>query len=230
MTNDLLNDLLENVISGKYYSKKLESEHTLSNRYNMTRVDVRKVLSQLEAMGYIHSKQGIGRFYRDKLPVIELALSGTVSFTDKMLEQGYDFKTKNISFRELDEHEVTRDLSLLGDGPYYEVKRLRLVHGIPVAIHASILSANRFKDLPEAGKDITSLYRYYHSAGYEKLQALETTCSVGFPLKSEQALLKCNTLVPLLILESKTMDTTSDIYLDIFKTVYRTDLFKFIVS
>ncbi|MCE4956018.1 GntR family transcriptional regulator [Macrococcoides caseolyticum] len=229
MGNDLLNDLLQNVISGQYYSQKLESEHTLSEQYGMTRVDVRKVLSQLEEMGYIHSKQGIGRFYRDKLPVIELALSGTVSFTDKMLEQGYDFKTENIGFRCLRDDEVTSELSVLGNGPYYEVKRLRLVHGIPVAIHASIVSGERFKSIGEMGQEITSLYHFYQTQGYHHLQATETKCSVGFPLKSEQERLKCHSLVPLLILEAMTVDTSGH-YLDSFKTVYRTDLFKFIVS
>ncbi|UJS28242.1 GntR family transcriptional regulator [Macrococcoides canis] len=230
MANELLNDLLSNIISGEYYSKKLDSEHVLSEKYGMTRVDVRNVLSRLEEMGYIRSKQGVGRFYRDKLPEIELSLSGKMSFTEKMLKQGYDFKTVNIGFRKLDDGEVRPDMSVLGDAPYYEVKRLRFVHDIPVAIHSSILSAERFSALSDVGSEITSLYRFFKSYDHHELQAVETKCSVGFPLHSEQRLLNCNTLVPLLILESSTVDTVSGEYLDCFKTIYRTDLFKFIIS
>lgn len=69
--------ILDKIIRHEFpTNKKLPSENELADYFGTTRNRVRKVYQMLEAMGYIHSKHGIGHFPREKDTSIELALRG----------------------------------------------------------------------------------------------------------------------------------------------------------
>ncbi|WP_271397081.1 GntR family transcriptional regulator [Salinicoccus roseus] len=74
----------------------LPSENALADEFGMKRIVVRNALVQLEKMGLLDSRQGVGRFVKEKRPVIELDMSGRRSFSDKMREQGVDYESKVI--------------------------------------------------------------------------------------------------------------------------------------
>ncbi|WP_271399357.1 GntR family transcriptional regulator [Salinicoccus roseus] len=74
----------------------LPSENVLADEFGMKRIVVRNALVQLEKMGLLDSRQGVGRFVKEKRPVIELDMSGRRSFSDKMREQGVDYESKVI--------------------------------------------------------------------------------------------------------------------------------------
>ncbi|WP_271402410.1 GntR family transcriptional regulator [Salinicoccus roseus] len=74
----------------------LPSENVLADEFGMKRIVVRNALVQLEKMGLLDSRQGVGRFVKEKRPVIELDMSGRRSFSDKMREQGVGYESRVI--------------------------------------------------------------------------------------------------------------------------------------
>jgi len=212
-------------------NKKLPSENELANFFGTTRNSVRKVYETLEAMGYISSKQGLGHFPREKRPVIELALRGDVSFSEKMGQQNIPYRSLNVHCKLMDEGSGDERLrQLRGEGELYEVCRLRIVHDVPAALHYSYVSTAMFPDIKAEGRDIGSMFSYYLSKGYRTFTSSGSELSVSFPHSEEQGLLECGELVPLLILESDCRDQTSGKLLELTKIVYRSDRFSYKIN
>src|SRR5699024_2834908 len=93
---------------------KLPSEHALADEYRVKRIVVRNAFVQLEKMGLIASRQGVGRFIKEKRPVIGLDMSGRRSFSDKMKEQGVIKESRVVlagyaADEEQEEHEELDD-------------------------------------------------------------------------------------------------------------------------
>ena len=103
MKNQIENLIIDKFISeinGEKYkaNEKLPSENELSEIYKVPRIITRKAYERLEEMGYIYSKQGKGRYLKEKQQYIELQLSGDKSFSQKMKDTGRELVTKNIIF------------------------------------------------------------------------------------------------------------------------------------
>lgn len=101
MKNDIETMIIDRLINemkeGKYkINDKLPSENEMADLYGIPRIIVRKAYEKLEEMGYLYSKQGKGRYLKDRQQAIELVLSGNESFSKKMLDKGYDLVSSNI--------------------------------------------------------------------------------------------------------------------------------------
>jgi len=104
-------------------------------------------------MGYIYSKQGKGRYFKDKQQHIELHLSGDKSFSQKMLDTGRELLTKNIYFEKIKyDEKIYGELKVTEDDEVYKVGRLRIIDKKPSAIHISYLAKSVFKDIADKGK------------------------------------------------------------------------------
>ena len=70
--------LLENMQKQTYKKdERLPSEHELAQRFDLTRIEVRKAYDRLKEMGYVYSQQGKGNYYAGYLEKVELVLSST---------------------------------------------------------------------------------------------------------------------------------------------------------
>lgn len=221
--------ILDKIIRHEFPTKKkLPSENELADYFGTTRNRVRKVYQMLDSMGYIHSKQGVGHFPREKGPSIELALRGDISFSEKMKQQGIAYQSINIHCLpiQLSENDERKQL-LLDKGQVYEICRLRIVRDKPAALHYSYVSTETFPDIEKDGKEVTSIFNYYFEQGYLSYSSSGSELSISFPQLEEQRLLQCGELVPLMVLKSDCRDQMSGKLLELTKIIYRSDLFKY---
>ena len=66
MNNIIMDDLLEDIKIGRYKAnEKLPSSNKLATIYNVSRMEIRKIYSKLEAMGYVYSFQGRGCYLNE---------------------------------------------------------------------------------------------------------------------------------------------------------------------
>ncbi|MCC5910440.1 MAG: GntR family transcriptional regulator [Clostridiaceae bacterium] len=228
----IVEQLLSDISGGKYSPRqKLPSENELANFYKVSRMTTRKAYMKLQEMGYIISLQGKGRYLKDRHQQIELSLNGDESFTKKMRDKGYNLESQNV-FCEKIKYNATiyNELGSKKEEDIYKIGRLRIVDDKPIALHISYVSKSIFKDIPETGKTIKSMFHYYKEQGYERFESSKSVLSITFPTLKHRDLLCCPDLIPLLIVETNCIDSVNNRVLEYTKILYRGDTFKYIVK
>lgn len=228
---DIMDHLIASIQSGKYEpDDKLPSENELADCFKVPRMTARKAYERLQELGYIYSKQGKGSFVQDRNLRIPLVLSANKSFSQKMTELGYAYQSRNIGCEPIEfNNKIYESLGVGEDDRVFKIGRLRVIDERPIALHLSYVAEAVFPDIESAGKEITSMFRYYESRGYQEFRSNETFLRLTHPTKYERELLACSSLVPLLVLESECIDSVSGRTLEYSKTMYRGDVFTYVI-
>lgn len=208
---------------------KLPSENELSDAYDAKRIEARNALVQLEKMGIVYGKQGVGRFVNEPLPTIEFVVTGTTSFSDKMQEQNIPYESRVIcaDYAGEKESEYYRSSLELSEGVnIFKVTRLRIVNHVPCAIHISYIREDLFPNIYNDKNNLQSVYTYFKNSGYKQLSSKDRVISTQFPTVEEMNILNCSELVPLLVFETDTYAKETGDCLERVKILYRSDLFK----
>ncbi|MCB8815481.1 GntR family transcriptional regulator [Desulfosporosinus shakirovi] len=228
---EIVDKLVLLIVSGKYIAHdKLPSENTIADQFKVPRITARKAYERLEELGYIYKKQGKGSYVKDRSKQIELVLSGDVSFSQKMIEKGYDFHSETIFCREIKYNKRIYDYLETDEGDrIFKVGRLRYIDQQPIALHISYVAKSVFTDIDTVGMDITSMFKYYNSKGYAEFCSKPSILSISFPTESQRKLLNCTYLIPLLVLESGCTDKETCTVLEYIKILYRSDCFSYVI-
>lgn len=208
---------------------KLPSENELATTYGAKRIDARNALVQLEKMGIVHSKQGVGRFVNEPLPTIEFVVTGNTSFSEKMQEQNIPYESRVIYAdyaTDKEQEQYRKALCVSGAVKIFKVSRLRIVNGVPCAIHMSYIREDLFPNIYKEKENLQSVYTYFKSTGHNNLSSKDRIISTQFPTMEEMGVLQCSELVPLLVFETDTYDRDTQDCLERVKILYRSDLFK----
>ncbi|WP_263298606.1 GntR family transcriptional regulator [Planococcus sp. 4-30] len=227
-----MDELMEKIASKKFSAgEKLPSENKLADRYGVPRMTVRAALTRLEERGYIYSKQGKGRFLKEESTQIQLHLTGKISFTEKMEQAGYDLETRLISCEKIRyDEKIYKSLACGSGDSVYKVSRSRFIDGQPMAIHKSFVSEKMFPEIKTEGPDIRSMFAYYRKHGHTEFANNKTLLSISFPTSTEQQLLQCKSMVPLIMVESDCIDAATGDVLEHTKILYRSDKFKYDIT
>lgn len=227
----IVDEMIADIHSGKYgQEEKLPSENELADQYMVPRMTIRKAYERLQELGYIYSKQGKGSFVKDRKKLIPLMLSGNVSFSKKMSELGYPFESRTIFCEKTDYNKkVFQFLGVNEMDKVFKIGRLRLVDQTPIALHISFVAQSVFQNIEAEGPGITSMFDYYHKKGFSEFTSASSTLSVMFPTKFEREVLRCSSLVPLLVLESGCLDQETGTVLECSKIIYRSDRFTYVI-
>ncbi|HBW34702.1 GntR family transcriptional regulator [Desulfosporosinus sp. BICA1-9] len=228
---EIVDKLVPLIVSGRYNPHdKLPSENEIADQYKVPRITARKAYERLEELGHIYKQQGKGSYVKDRSTQIELVLSGDVSFSQKMIDKGYDFHSETIFCRESKYNKKICDyLETDKEDRIFKVARLRYIVQQPIALHISYVAKSVLNDIDAVGMDITSMFKYYHSKGYTELCSKPSLLSVSFPTKSQRKLLNCPDLVPLLVSESGCTDKKTGTVLEYRKIFYRCDCFSYVI-
>ncbi|HVJ49888.1 GntR family transcriptional regulator [Desulfitobacterium sp.] len=224
---EIVDKLMSQITSGKYkVHDKLPSENDIADNYHVPRITARKAYERLEELGYIYKLQGKGSYVKDRYRQIELVLSGDVSFSQKMIEKGYDFQSTNVFCKAIKFNpKIYGFLEASENDQVFKVGRLRFIDHQPIALHISYVTKSVFDDIDIIGKNITSMFSYYNSKGYHEFGSKPSILSVAFPTKKQRMLMNCTQLTPLLVLESGCIDKKSGRVLEYTKIFYRSDCF-----
>ncbi|TMN22630.1 GntR family transcriptional regulator [Lentibacillus cibarius] len=228
----IVDDLMQQIVSKTLKpGAKLPSEYTLAEKYEVPRATVRNALNKLEQRGYIYSEQGKGRFLKEESIQIELHLTGKTSFTEKMKQSEYHLTTEAITCEKISyDDKIYCLLHADRNEEVFKVARLRYIEGKPIAIHQSFVSSSNFPAIAKDGPNIRSMFTYYREHGYQEFDSNKSILSITFPTFYEQELLACNSLVPLIVVESDCIDVESNKVLEHTKILYRSDKFKYDIT
>lgn len=232
MESIIVDELIQDIVQGQFKANsQLPSENELAGKYKVPRITVRNAYLKLEDMGYIYSKQGKGRFLKNKRQQIELMLTGKTSFTEKMEKLGHQLKTENVYFEEITfNSKIYARLHVSEEEEVYRIGRLRILDGEPIALHISYVAQSVFPDIASVGPHISSMFQYYRQNGYTDFESSKSVLSISFPTAAERELLQCHSLVPLIMIESDCVHSESGKVLECTKILYRGDAFTYDIS
>jgi GntR family transcriptional regulator len=228
MESFILDTILENIQSGRFTSDEfLPSEHILASEFKVSRLTIRKVYQKLEEMGYIRSYPGRGRVIQQRKGLIPLDLRGDESFSKKMNQLNLDLHTVNVfSYPCEFNAEIWQKLDAQKDEVVFLIGRLRIIQKEPTAIHLSYIKETLFPEINAEAPEILSMFSYFESKGLKGFSSGYTHMKVVLPNCSDQEILVCPPLIPLLVIETETKDDKNRVIQ--FSTIkYRTDKFMY---
>ena len=152
LKNELLNDIRKN-----YHTNDLiPSETLIENKYQVSRITVRRAIDELEKEGVLEKKQGLGTFIKEKKILYHANIIGSLS--QRLLQNKHILQTKSIDF-EIIKNEKENDL--LKCNELLCIKRFRVLDNIPFAIMKNYIDIKKVPNIQE-NFNIESLYKYYN--------------------------------------------------------------------
>lgn len=166
----------------------LPSERVLGETFGVSRITIRRALSELELEGFLYRVQGKGAFVRDdKIPQPLAKLS---SFSEDMASRRMDPGSRILALETVPAGRfIAGKLALQPEDNVVMLKRLRLADNEPMAIETCYLGMRIGTIVAEKMTDFRSLYRLITEECGVTLVSAEESIEV-IPLKSyEMALL-----------------------------------------
>ncbi|MCR0457336.1 GntR family transcriptional regulator [[Clostridium] innocuum] len=221
--------LLENMQKQTYKKdERLPSEHELAQRFELTRIEVRKAYDRLKEMGYVYSRQGKGNYYAGYLEKVELVLSSTDSFSMKMSPLAGRFSTRLLSCERIAWHkDIHERLAVVQGEPVLCVKRLRYLDHMPAAMHISYVREKSFPNIRECLQKNPSLYAYFQGRGIQDIAAEDTQLTISTLNTEERLYMKVSGIVPCLMLKGVSRNCKTKEILELSTIIYRGDKFIF---
>lgn len=201
-----LKDIIKSAItSGEFKPEmKIPSEDDFSQRYRVSRITVRRAVTELVDEGLLVKKQGKGTFVsarKVKRNIIEF-LSFTLTCQINGVKPGSSLMKKEIiEPSEMDIHE----LKLQKNEKVILIQRIRYANGEPIIIENNYLS-ERYKGLFDENLEGHSLYRILKEKyGTEPVRS-KKTLEICRATKEEANLLKISISSPLFLMKGIAYD------------------------
>lgn len=159
----VMEDLKDDIERGKYPAGcRIPSEAELSQMYSVSRITVRRAVSELAAEGYLSKKQGKGTFVNRRKLIRKIYQKSEIqSFTETCAEDGRVAGAKVLGVEVVKAREGEREFLGLGEGAeLVHVKRLRTADGVPIMLENNFYPLEGFEFLLEADLSDTSIFDY----------------------------------------------------------------------
>jgi GntR family transcriptional regulator len=203
----------------------LPSETNLIERYSVSRNTVRQAIEVLEQQGFVNSRQGKGTFVASKGSRYEL--SKLVSFSEDMRLRGLKPDTQLLGLAQVaPPAPVAAELNMQPGDQAYEIHRLRLADGAPMALSLSYIPCSLLPGL--TGEAIASGSLFELLSNHQSLLISYADRSIRPTLATpEQAeLLKVPAGSPLMLVEGPAF-LENDQPMEYVITYYRGDRYEF---
>jgi len=119
-------------------NSQIPTERELCEAFGVSRITVRKALSELEREGYLYRKQGRGTFVTS--PKIEQRLSRFYSFSEEIRKMGYTPSSKILDLTTMKaDKKIAAHLQIEIGAEVYNLERIRLANEEPFAMENSFI-------------------------------------------------------------------------------------------
>ena len=185
-------DIINAIQTGKIKpGEKLPGEVELCEKYNVSRVTVRKAILNLASAGKVYRRAGDGTYVSEK-PYVNTTGQAR-SFSEDMIQNGkkpgsvlLNFKISKAKKNEF----IAEKLRLKENESFYEIERLRTGDGIPIAISYTYIPFKMMPDFNINRVTSGSLYSYFNELYGLDLMIKERTMSAVKPTKQQKKALK----------------------------------------
>lgn len=151
------NTLLSEIERGLFEDDRLPPEPELCERFGVSRITVRRAVADLESMGIVTRRQGLGTFIAPRTAhVSTMAMGG---FSDTLTGKGE--VTRRIMSREEfgADGRTARALGIAENDPVLRLVRVFSIDGLPLSMDESTYSLNRYPGFSEKIQADTSTYQ-----------------------------------------------------------------------
>ena len=215
------------------YGDKIETEQEIMKKYNLSRITVRRAISELVAEGYLVKKQGKGTFViKNKIERKIINTSDSLkimSFTKELKENNIKASSKIIELKIIPGiEEFNQKLGLTKNSKLIFMKRVRYANDSPMTIEENYFAYDKFKGLLEE-KIEGSLYELLEKK-YNVIPTRSSRQEIEIVKSDEEQskLLNVPTFEPLFYFSGVTYDE-NDIPIHIAKRYIIGSKYKFIV-
>jgi len=216
------------ITSGKFDSdRRFPSESELQEQFGVSRMTVRRALSELVHEGFLVREQGRGSFVVK--PRVQDQLRRLTSFTEDMQLHGLPTESRILDFRVVQDGEVARKMEIPEDEELVQLRRLRLVEGEAIAIQNAFIRHRFCPGIVERGLAGGSLYKTLEESYGLRLGRALQTIEAKPADEYEAKMLKVEPGQPVLTLKRLTYLQDGQ-PIEYVRSTYRGDRYRFTVE
>ncbi|WP_066316505.1 GntR family transcriptional regulator [Bacillus sp. FJAT-29814] len=205
----------------------LPPEREYAEKFEISRMTVRQAYTELVNKGYLYRLQGKGTYVAERK--IEQPLQGLTSFTEEMKARGMEPGSQLIHFQINPASEnIANQLAISESEPVYEIMRVRLADGVPMAIETTYIPANLIQGMTQEIVN-QSLYAYIQEKLKLRISSGSQVIESSIASQTEAKLLHIGKGAPVMLIESTTY-LENGTPIEYVKSVYRADRYKFILN
>jgi DNA-binding GntR family transcriptional regulator len=174
------NILTHEIESGEYEETgRLPVESELGERFGVSRITVRRAVSELETAGLVQRRQGRGTFVTPRQATMATMAVG--GFSDQFLGEGRN-STRTILLAERAEasERVASSLGIAAGAPVFHLIRAFRLEGLPIATDEAYYSLERYPDFDTLIDDATSTYQVLRERYGAKFATVQREIGVGY--------------------------------------------------
>ena len=205
----------------------IPSERRLSTDLGVSRLTLRAALDDLVREGYLVRRHGSGTFVSEPKIAQQLTLT---SFSEDMRRRGMVPDSRTISLENVHAGpQVARALSMSPDGRVFQIRRLRLADGEPMAVETLHVPVSLVPGLTAAQLEHASFYALlehrYNVVIATGLQTIEPTVTN----EEESQLLDVPLHSPAFLFE-RTSQTVDGETVEFVRSIYRGDRYRLVAE
>ncbi|MBC7092532.1 GntR family transcriptional regulator [Candidatus Bipolaricaulota bacterium] len=216
------------IISGKFDSgARFPSENELQARFGVSRMTLRRALSELVHEGFLFREQGRGSFVVKTR--LQEQLRHLTSFTEDMRLQGLPTTSRILAFQVVTDETVAHKLDAPPEEELVRLQRVRLAGGEAVALQTAFVRHRFCPGLVERGLVEGSLYKTLEEVYGLRLGRAVQTLAAKPADQYEAELLEIVPGQPVLVLE-RTTYLQNGASIEYVRSSYRGDRYRFAVE
>lgn len=217
--------LLEMIQSGRLHpGDPLPSEDELSRICGVSRMTSRQALQALKTQGFASRRKGHGSFVSQ--PRVEKDIAHLCGFTTEMRALGMKPSSRVLASEIiLAPPEVATQLGIAVNAQIYQLRRLRMANGLPVAIEEIRLPYDRFSGVEKLNFSRISLYQTLRDRYGIKVSRADEILEARSATRHEAQLLEVQPRASLLAI-SRTLWSTDGLPVETAHSVYRGDRYR----
>jgi len=216
------------IVTGKYESKqRFPSERELQELYDVSRMTIRRALSELVNEGFLVREQGRGSFVIK--PRLQDRLGSLTSFTEDMNQRGLSTRAKVVFIQVVLDKEVAQKMSIPPEEELVKLQRVRSVGREPLALQTAFIRHSFCPGLVERGLDSGSLYKTLENVYGLEIGHAQQVFEAKPADEYEARMLNINVGFPVLLLERLTY-LHNRAPIEYVRSAYRGDKYRFTVE
>ncbi|WP_059172058.1 GntR family transcriptional regulator [Bacillus sp. FJAT-27445] len=203
----------------------IPSEREYAEQHEISRMTIRQAINNLVSAGILFRQKGKGTFVA--APKVEHELLGLTGFTEDMISRGMKPGNQLLSFRKVQASKsIALNLAVKENEPIFEIKRIRLADGLPMALETTYIPEHLGPGLIEK-LTVASIYSYIEDVlGLTILDATQEIEAAAAGIEEASHLgIKEGAPILLIVRTSRLADGTPFEYV---KSAFRADRYKFI--